>query len=164
MNRFDSVQAQVLLSFLTQSFKCCVFLKKLFGIIFYFKGCLVCMNRFDSVQAQVLLSFLTQSFKCCVFLKKLFGIIFYFTGCWVCMNRFESVQAQVLPIVVQLLQTVFYALRASKSTVVIQEEEVPLIPTGAFFGTLVNQKYCESSNHDLSVGFFLSSQVLQRCF
>lgn len=81
-----------------------------------------------------------------------------------CMNRFDSVQPQVLSILVQLLQTVLGALRAAKSSVLIQEEEVPLVGSGAFFGTLVNQKSSESSGYNPSVGFFPSFQVLQwRC-
>ena len=77
-------------------------------------------------------------------------------GAWVCLNNISTIQSPVLSVLAQLVTVVLDGLKASKSTVVLQDDEISLAPQGACFGTLDPSGDQHKSAYDPSVGFFPS--------
>ena len=73
-----------------------------------------------------------------------------------CLNNVSSIQPEVLSVLTQLLTLVLDGLKANKTTIVLQNDEVTLSPHGACFGTLNNLVEEQNMAHDVSVGFFSS--------
>jgi len=62
----------------------------------------------------------------------------------------------VMSILTHLLKTLYDGLRASQTTVVLQDEEVSLVTQGACFGTLTNTINDSSPYFNPNIGFFPS--------
>lgn len=77
-------------------------------------------------------------------------------GAWVCLNNISAIQSPVLSVLTQLVTVVLDGLKASKTTVVLQDEEISLAPHGACFGTLDPSGSHHKTAYDPSVGFFPS--------
>lgn len=73
-----------------------------------------------------------------------------------CLNNFSSIQPAVLSVLTQLLTLVLDGLKANKTTIVLQDDEVTLSPHGACFGTLNHLIELQNKAYDVSVGFFSS--------
>lgn len=79
-------------------------------------------------------------------------------GSWVCFNNISSITPVVMSILTQLLQVIHDGLHANKGTVIIQEEEVPLMADAACFATLTNSISIKYPDYIPSIGFFPSFQ------
>lgn len=73
-----------------------------------------------------------------------------------CLNNISAIQSPVLSVLAQLVTVVLDGLKASKSTVVLQDDEISLAPQGACFGTLETSGNQYKSAYDPSVSFFPS--------
>jgi hypothetical protein len=63
-----------------------------------------------------------------------------------------------MSVLTQLLQVIHNGQRANKSTVIIQDDEVPLMADGACFATLTNSISKTYPDHIPSIGFYPSFQ------
>ena len=81
---------------------------------------------------------------------------FYLQGAWVCLNNISAIQPPVLSVLTQLVTVVLDGLKASKSTVVLHDDEITLAPQGACFGTLDYSTDQHKTEYEPSVGFFPS--------
>lgn len=77
-------------------------------------------------------------------------------GAWICLNNISTIQPPVLSVLTQLVTVVLDGLKASKSTVVLHNDEITLVPQGACFGTLNYSADQHKTEYDPSVGFFPS--------
>ena len=84
------------------------------------------------------------------------GLFSSFPGAWVCLNNISAIQPPVLSVLTQLVTVVLDGLKANKTTVVLQEDEITLSPQGACFGTLDISANHRKTGYDPSVGFFPS--------
>lgn len=73
-----------------------------------------------------------------------------------CLNNISAIQPPVLSVLTQLVTVVLDGLRANKTTVVLQDDEITLAPQGACFGTLNCSTNQRKTEYDPSVGFFPS--------
>ncbi|XP_020627063.1 dynein beta chain, flagellar outer arm-like isoform X2 [Orbicella faveolata] len=78
------------------------------------------------------------------------------SGAWVCLNNISTIPSPVLSVLTQLVTVVLDGLKASKTTVVLQDDEISLAPQGACFGTLDPSGSQHKTAYDPSVGFFPS--------
>ncbi|XP_066025345.1 uncharacterized protein [Pocillopora verrucosa] len=78
------------------------------------------------------------------------------SGAWICLNNISTIQPPVLSVLTQLVTVVLDGLKASKSTVVLHNDEITLVPQGACFGTLNYSADQHKTEYDPSVGFFPS--------
>lgn len=75
-----------------------------------------------------------------------------------CLNNISIVQPPLLSVVTQVMKTVLDGLRANKTSVLIQDDEVTLAASGACFATLNNWTNRSYTKRPSSVGFFPSLQ------
>jgi len=80
----------------------------------------------------------------------------FFAGAWVCLNNISAIQPPVLSVLTQLVTVVLDGLRANKTTVILQDDEITLSPQGACFGTLNHITNQQKTEYDPSAGFFPS--------
>lgn len=73
-----------------------------------------------------------------------------------CLNNISAIQPPVLSVLTQLVTVVLDGLRANKTTVMLQEDEITLAPQGACFGTLNCSTIQHKTEYNPSVGFFPS--------
>ena len=73
-----------------------------------------------------------------------------------CLSNISAIQPPVLSVLTQLATVVLDGLRANKTTIVLQDDEIALSPQGACFGTLHHLTHQQNTKHDPSVGFFPS--------
>lgn len=83
-------------------------------------------------------------------------LMLLFVGSWVCFTNISAVTPVVMQILTHLLSAIYDGLRANKSTVLLHDEEVPLVAQGACFGTLTNSINDTSPYYNPSIGFFSS--------
>lgn len=73
-----------------------------------------------------------------------------------CLNNTSAIQSPVLSVLTQLVTVVLDGLKANKTTVVLQDDEISLAPQGACFGTLDSSANQHKTAYDPSIGFFPS--------
>lgn len=88
--------------------------------------------------------------------EKRSDLSYLISGAWVCLNSISAIQPPVLSVLTQLVTVVLDGLRANKTTVILQDDEVTLSPHGACFGTIHNLIHQHDTKYDPSVGFFPS--------
>lgn len=58
------------------------------------------------------------------------------TGCWLCMEHINNLSPGVLSIAAQLIGKVLDALRSGLTSLELQNDDVAIVPSAAFFATL----------------------------
>ena len=84
-----------------------------------------------------------------------------FLGAWICFGKINVMEKSILSTVVQLIQGVMDSLKAQKSSVLVENEDINLIPTAACFATMIpsgssNDPYRRSFDYFSSVPSSLS--------
>ena len=98
------------------------------------------------------------------------AFIILLLGAWICFGKIDIMQKSILSVAIQLIQGVMDSLKAQKASVLVENEEVNLIPTAACFATVTpigmpNDPFKQSFDYFSSVPSALSElprELLQR--